>query len=115
MLVTECFLKEHKTKESLINLIKNAFKYALPKANSILKIRIYKNTVIFHDTGFGINAKQMEKIFDQFYSSDKAGTGLGLTFCKMVMESIGGKIECMSEEKKFTTFILTFSNAHIIS
>ena len=95
-------------KHVVINLIKNACKYALPKEGSTLQITIHENKIIFHDTGFGINADKIDKIFDQFYSSDRAGTGLGLAFCKMVMESIDGEIDCVSEEGKFTTFTLTF-------
>ena len=96
-------------KHVIINLIKNACKYALIKRGSVLEIKVEKSRVYFHDTGYGISPIHIGKIFDQFYSTDKIGTGLGLAFCKMVMEGIDGRIECVSEERKSTTFILTFS------
>ena len=94
----------------IINLIKNACKYALIKERSILEIKVTENRVYFHDTGYGISEEHIKKIFEQFYSTDREGTGLGLAFCKMVMEGINGNIECKSEKGKFTTFILTFSS-----
>ena len=95
-------------KHVIINIIKNACKYALIKKEATLEITIDKNKIYFHDTGYGINEDNLAQIFNQFYSTDKAGTGLGLSFCKMVMEGIKGDIECISEEGKFTTFVLTF-------
>ncbi len=40
------------------------------------------------------------------------GAGIGLSFCRMVMESIGGSIDCESLEGEHTTFTLTFPAAN---
>ncbi|MFB3106446.1 MAG: ATP-binding protein [Pseudomonadales bacterium] len=39
------------------------------------------------------------------------GAGIGLSFCKMVMDSIGGAIDCESIPGDHTTFTLTFSDS----
>ena len=68
------------------------------------------NYLIVKDTATGIPKDFLPKIFDQFETkkSTSGGTGLGLAFCKMVMESYGGKIECNSELGKYTEFVLSF-------
>lgn len=62
----------------------------------------------FRDSGTGISADILPKIFDLFFSQTHHGSGIGLAFCKIVMESYGGKIECKSAEGEFTEFILSF-------
>lgn len=66
------------------------------------------NILIFKDTGKGISKENISHIFRKFYSRTKYGTGIGLSFCKMVMESLGGEIKCKSQEGKFTEFRLCF-------
>jgi signal transduction histidine kinase len=58
---------------------------------------------------FGIPADKLEFIFDDFFTSDKkGGTGLGLPFCKRVMNAFGGDISVKSEVGKGTEFCLRF-------
>ncbi|MCK5451165.1 MAG: sensor histidine kinase, partial [Candidatus Omnitrophica bacterium] len=63
------------------------------------------------DTGNGIPEEYIDKIFDKFarIESDKTkpGRGLGLTFCKMMIEAHGGKIWVESNPKKGSVFIFT--------
>lgn len=68
------------------------------------------NYLHVRDTGCGIPTHHMPRIFEDFYSSktSRTGTGLGLSFCKKVMESFGGSIRCHSEEGVYTEFILSF-------
>jgi signal transduction histidine kinase len=65
------------------------------------------------DTGPGIPASLKHQIFDRFFSTIRygQGAGIGLSFCKMVMESIGGEIQCESREGEYTTFRLIFPPA----
>jgi signal transduction histidine kinase len=50
-------------------------------------------------------------IFDSFFTTESStGTGVGLAFSKMVMQSHQGKIECASVEGEYTEFILSFSH-----
>ncbi len=69
------------------------------------------NEVHFKDTGSGISALVMPQIFNRFYSwSDssegEAGTGVGLAFCKSVIDNFGGSVSCRSILGEFTEFVI---------
>ncbi|WP_032113774.1 sensor histidine kinase [Candidatus Paracaedibacter symbiosus] len=96
----------------LFNLLKNSIYYvrAANKGNITLTPRVEKdfNKLYVRDTGKGISSHVLPHIFDKFYSKTKYGTGIGLAFCKMVMENLGGNIICHSKEGEFTEFVLSF-------
>ena len=96
----------------LFNLIKNALSYKA-KPGFVLEIVTETgptgNTIRVRDTGPGIPASKRERIFDAFYTSGKkGGIGLGLSFCKRVMNSFGGSITCTSKKDEGAEFILHF-------
>lgn len=104
---------EIQVKHIIFNLLRNSL-YFIEKAG---KGEIYIwtdqdekfNELHFKDTGPGISQEILSRIFDRFFTADThRGTGIGLSFCKMVMESMGGKIECLSEVNKYTEFVLYF-------
>jgi len=66
------------------------------------------NELIFEDTAKGISTDALPKLFTRFSTTCRGGTGMGLAFCKMVMQEYGGDIICESELGKYTRFILTF-------
>jgi len=97
----------------LFNLLRNSL-YAIRAARKgEIYIRVHAEgsvgTIVFRDTGTGIHEQAVPYIFDQFFSSKATGqgTGLGLSFCKMVMHSFGGEIQCRSTLGEFTEFTLT--------
>jgi PAS domain S-box-containing protein len=59
--------------------------------------------ITVNDTGEGIPADQIKKIFEPFFSTKHAGTGLGLHVTKRILESLNGSIEITSEFGKGTT------------
>ena len=59
-------------------------------------------TISVQDTGSGIPADQMDKIFDRFVTIDSNNSGLGLAICKEVVKLMGGKIRLKSEYGKGT-------------
>jgi len=88
---------ETRLKQVITNLLANAIKFTPDKG--LIKLRI-TNTgsdtqVEVTDTGDGIGADDLPKIFNDFYRSDdtkKAGTGLGLSIAKRIVEAHGGRI-----------------------
>lgn len=94
------------------NLISNAIKYS-SEHNPKLNIYIHENSddivMIFKDNGIGISEKDQERIFERFYVADKsrgdkAGTGLGLSLVKNIVEFHNGEINLDSELDKGSTF-----------
>ena len=98
----------------LYNLIKNALYYVSAQPEAEITISIIPsvngmNHIEVRDTGPGIAAQAIPRLFDSFYTSGKqGGTGLGLFFCKRTMNSLGGNIDCHSELGHYTAFTLHF-------
>jgi two-component system, CAI-1 autoinducer sensor kinase/phosphatase CqsS len=95
----------------IFNLLKNSL-YALKAAGKgEIKITVAaqndRHTLTFNDTGSGIPAATVPKIFDAFFTTKKSGgAGIGLAFCKRVIASFGGEMRCESMEGEYTTFAL---------
>ncbi len=60
----------------------------------------------FQDTGNGIPADELEKIFNPFHTKKKEGLGLGLSISRKIIEQHGGRIEVKSEVGMGTNFIV---------
>lgn len=94
------------------NLMKNSFYFI----DACQKGEIYiwtestdkLNQVFFRDTAKGILPEAQKNLFKQFYSMKEGGTGVGLSFCKMVMDAFGGDIECYSTVGIHMTLVLSF-------
>ncbi|CAH8207100.1 putative Histidine kinase [Vibrio aestuarianus] len=102
----------------IFNLIRNATYYFDSHPNSKVDIIIdtgqQENCVIFRDTGPGIDASISQKIFDDFFTYNKSGgSGLGLSYCRRVMETFSGRIECHSIPGEFTEFKLYFPTVNM--
>ncbi|MDX9788486.1 MAG: ATP-binding protein [Desulfobacterales bacterium] len=96
-----------------LNLINNALDAMDNKGGSIeISTRQHKDhvTVAVADTGPGMPAANLEKIFQPFFTTKPVGkgTGLGLAICYGIIKKIGGHIEVESEIGKGTTFYLHF-------
>ena len=98
------------------NLISNAIKYSKDNSNIIIEIKEDNGSLecLITDFGIGIPAKDLEKIFDQFYrsksteQSDIKGSGLGLSIVKRLCMLLNINIKITSEETIGTTVILRF-------
>ena len=97
----------------LVNLIHNAVKFTRPGGEVILFAEPAEGAVQFavKDTGIGIPADDLPRIFERFYRVDKSragsGTGLGLSIARHIVEAHGGKIWADSIEGKGSTFFFT--------
>lgn len=102
------------TNHVLGNLLKNALHAIIEAGKGDITIELKtegdNNILIFRDTASGIPKEFLGKIFDQFETkkTTHGGTGLGLAFCKMVMDYYQGTITCDSKEGEYTEFVLTF-------
>ncbi len=82
----------------LSNLLDNAIKYT-PAGGQVricLQGLSEKIRLSVEDSGIGVGETERERIFERFYRGDKSrthpGNGLGLTFCRAVIEAMGGRI-----------------------
>lgn len=48
--------------------------------------------ITIEDTGPGIAADQLDRLFDSFYTTKQGGMGMGLPICRSILESLGGRI-----------------------
>jgi two-component system CAI-1 autoinducer sensor kinase/phosphatase CqsS len=98
----------------LFNLLKNGFRAieARGSDNNHVAISLTRtpewNLLTVTDTGTGVPPELLEYIFIPFVSgqSPGAGAGLGLSFCRMVVEGSGGTIACHSPPGGGTTFTI---------
>jgi len=102
-------------RQVLDNLIDNACKYSGKGTEIIISARRKgKNLLVsVADQGFGIPAKELQKVFNRMYRieerliNEAGGMGLGLAICKGLIEAHGGRIWVESEEGKGSTFFFT--------
>ncbi len=94
------------------NLISNAVKYNIDNGSVTVGGTVDENYVGIHirDTGIGIAAVDLPRIFDDFFrveskaTSRISGTGLGLTIAKKIVDSHFGHIEVASQPQQGSTF-----------
>lgn len=108
----EIFCDADKIREVMDNLLSNAVKYTLPEG----KIKILaKNAdegirIEVQDTGIGIKAEDLPRVFEPFQNIEKTGAegeesaGLGLTLSKKIVQAHGGEIQVKSRQGKGSTF-----------
>ena len=100
----------------LFNLFKNGIYYVHKAGKGELTVTIVqmaiptRTRIIVEDTGTGILPQNLKRIFERFYTTTESGhgSGIGLSFCKMVMDGLGGSITCESEFGVYTRFTLLF-------
>jgi signal transduction histidine kinase len=98
----------------LYNLFKNALQAIHAAGRGELEIAFFRRggqrQLEVTDTGAGIPAHVLPHIFDPFYTTRQqgGGTGMGLAFCRRVMQSFGGKIVCESQDGSYTRVMMLF-------
>jgi two-component system phosphate regulon sensor histidine kinase PhoR len=96
----------------ITNLANNAIKYNVPGGKVELGYRLNKKLVEIYvaDTGRGIPADHVPRIFERFYRVDKersrdvGGTGLGLAIVKHIVEAHGSNVNVQSEMGRGSIF-----------
>jgi len=103
---------ERKLKQTLINLLSNAVKFTPDDGRVTVSVAASEAeglTIVVSDTGIGIRAEDLPKVFDPFVQVDGGlarayeGTGLGLPLSKAMVELHGGCLDLVSEPGAGTT------------
>lgn len=109
----QVFADKNLIEQVLINIIHNAIKFTSPNGSISISAKPENNNILISiaDTGIGIPADDLPRVFERFYKIDKSrsssGTGLGLAIVKHIIEAHGGRIWVESGERKGSTFHLT--------
>jgi len=91
------------------NLLANAIKFTAPGGSVSLSSEVLDDLVVVQvkDTGWGMTAEQVDRIFDRYWQADEAaplGTGLGLTISKAIVEAHGGRLGIDTRPGEGSTF-----------
>lgn len=101
-------------RQVVFNLVDNALKYNNPEGLVTITVQIENRSVIIQvaDTGIGIAAADLPKVFDRFFRVDKSrsrqqgGSGLGLAIVKKVVEDLRGTVTVESIPGQGSTFCI---------
>lgn len=99
-----------RVREVVTNLVHNAIKFTPPGGRVTVSARQADQEVIVsvQDTGTGIAAADLPRIFERFYKADRArsggGTGLGLSIARHIVQGHGGRIWAESVEGRGSAF-----------
>ena len=106
----------------VLNLVSNAFKFTLEGSITVRLRRRDANAVLeVIDTGTGIAASELSRIFDRFHRVEGTkrrtheGTGIGLALVQELTKMHGGDVKAESIERRGSTFQVTvpFGTAHL--
>ncbi|MBX7256088.1 MAG: PAS domain S-box protein [Candidatus Hydrogenedentes bacterium] len=98
----------HRLRQTLMNILLNAAQ----SIESRGEIRVWAEKdsglvrLAVSDTGCGMSADQLEKVFSPFFTTKEKGTGLGLAIASKIVESHGGAIRVESEPGNGSTFYI---------
>jgi PAS domain S-box-containing protein len=95
-------------KQAFYNIIKNGMQAMGPDGELSVRSDMddYEVTVTFADTGEGMDAGQMRRVFEPYYTTKKSGTGLGLLIVRRIVREHGGEIEINSRRHEGTRLVM---------
>jgi signal transduction histidine kinase len=116
-------VEPEKITQVFINLVENAIKFTPPgREVTITGDKDDKEVrIMIADTGMGIAAEELPKIFNRFYQVDRSrkfnagkSSGLGLTIAREISRIHGGDISVESTPGKGTTFTVHLPSVHVV-
>ena len=102
-----CYVRADRDRieQVVINLLDNAIKFTGEEGKITLSSRVRgdKAEITVRDNGIGVAEEDREKIFDRFFTADRAhtsgkGTGLGLSICRRIMEMHGQSLRLLDTD-----------------
>ncbi|MCF8068279.1 MAG: PAS domain-containing protein [Desulfobacterales bacterium] len=115
--VESAYLDPDKISQVLLNLYLNAIDSM--GEGGRLSVSVEKDAdrdrviIKITDTGIGIDAEDIPRVFDPYFTTKASGTGLGLAIVHNIMEAHGGQINVESQVGKGTEFVLSFPEMKI--
>ena len=117
--ITAAFVDPDRLNQVLSNLVGNAIKYAPMHGLVSLSVQVVRDEVQFtvRDSGPGIPAAELPRIFGQYWQAkhSKGGTGLGLYISKGLVEAHGGRIWVESAVGEGTSVYFTIPQSKEMS
>ncbi|MBN1560193.1 response regulator, partial [candidate division KSB1 bacterium] len=109
-----CYFDADKLEKVVANLLSNAFKFTPQNGHILVQVRRQEHDVVIsvRDTGIGIPADQLSRIFDRFHQVDGSqtrkteGAGIGLALAREMIELHHGAIEVQSESQNGSEFFV---------
>lgn len=95
-------------KNLINNLLRNSFGFIKAENKGEIYITCLEHELHVKDTAKGASPEICKTIFEPYKSNRRGGTGLGLAFCKNIIESFGGTTSVESIEGEFIDFIFSF-------
>ncbi len=101
-------------KQVFFNLVKNAMEAMGPEGRLTLRVRTDDDSVYVAvaDTGSGIKAEDMAKLFSPYHTTKPTGHGLGLMIVQRILRDHGGHVGIESKEGVGTVVTLQFPQKH---
>ncbi|MBE9547266.1 MAG: hypothetical protein IMF10_07215 [Proteobacteria bacterium] len=108
--IEEAFIDPDRINQVLLNLYLNAIE-AMEDGGS-LSVGLFGDDprgikIVISDTGRGIQKKDLDKIFDPYFTTKPSGTGLGLAIVHRIIEAHKGEVSVESEAGRGTTVSVT--------
>ena len=101
-------LDRDQMKQAFYNVIKNSFEAM--KRRGILRIRTDMDathvSITFTDTGGGISAESLSRVFEPYFTTKESGSGLGLLIVRRIVREHGGEMAIESNEGKGLTLTI---------
>lgn len=107
----------YQLEQVFMNLLLNALEAMGPHGELAVNTEIVTGdkpsrlSITFHDTGVGIPAENLSRVFDTFFTTKKNGTGLGLAITRRIMHEHGGEVLVASNPDGGATFRLLLPQA----
>jgi two-component system OmpR family sensor kinase len=107
-----CVGDSERLSQVVTNLLTNAIQYNKAEGEVRVKLQSENGVAVLNvaDTGAGISAEDLPRVFERFYRADKSrstgGNGLGLAISKAIVEAHGGTLDVESQPGTGSTFTL---------
>jgi C4-dicarboxylate-specific signal transduction histidine kinase len=106
--------------QQVINLVVNSIEAMANAAERqrelMIKAREYDNErvlVLVRDSGVGIDAEMLDRVFNPFFTTEADGMGMGLSICRSIIEAHGGKLWASFNDEVGVIFQFTVPFVHV--